>query len=186
MWIWARDARFTGFIAISFSTAFLLIILSLTGIKINVFVCGVIYYLIFLNFVVCVLYLKAVSKIVNPKYTVDLILRTRDSGKNNNTLISDVESRLFAVYEIIRKGIENRDIYLVIKCLEMIANNFDKYRIFKKKNEEYEFKNVEMLFNLITKLERHYRKKCLHEPLFIEGLEAFNEVKDKCWRTLWE
>jgi hypothetical protein len=191
MWQWVRDRRFILTICITFNTIFLLMILRLVNIEIYTFVYGILYYLIFLNFVLYILHLKVVLNIVNPKHAIDLILKSKDlleeieENKENNknskdkSLLSDEESRLYAVYEIIKKGIKNKDVYLVVKCLEMIDKNFDEYWVFKNENGEYNTNTVKIFLKLIIKLRKMYedeKEGCANEPFFDRGLEAFNNI----------
>jgi len=122
MWIWIRDMRFLTFVIISFTTVFLLVLISLTHVQLHVIDYGIIYYIIMLNFLMYSLYIEAFAKVINPKHAVDLILKTKDIGDESKGYddLTDAESRLFAVYEIIEKRIEAGDIYAVIKCLNMI------------------------------------------------------------------
>lgn len=141
MWIWVRDVRFLTFVVISFTTVFLFILISLTHVQLHVIDYGIIYYVIMLNFLMYALYIKAFANVINPKYAVDLILRDKDIGDKSGGYgdLTDAESRLFAVYEIIEKRIKVGDVYAVIKCLNMINKNFNKYWMFIKdeKREKY-------------------------------------------------
>jgi hypothetical protein len=182
MWIWIRDGRFLSFIIVSFSTVFLLIILPLTNISIYRIGYGIIYYIIFLNFMLYVLYLKAFSKVINPKHTVDLILKTREMDDSDNDL-TDAESRLLAVYEIIRKKIEEKDIYSVIKCLNIINKNLEEYWLFKNDggdDSNDHITNIRLFLDMLKKLKESY-SKCSEELLLHDkGKCEFKRIIKKC------
>ncbi|ADC70145.1 hypothetical protein MFS40622_1471 [Methanocaldococcus sp. FS406-22] len=186
MWIWVRDERFLTFVAFSFTTVFLLILISLTHVQLHVIDYGIIYYIIMLNFLMYGLYIKAFANVINPKYAVDLILRGRDRGDTSGGYgdLTDAESRLYAVYEIIKKRIEAKDVYAVVKCLNMINKNFDKYWMFIE--DENREKYLKDFLDILNKLKAKYRKSCIssinwkNEPYSEKGLEAFKNLIDKC------
>ena len=161
MWIWIRDGRFLTFVVISFTTVFLLIIISLTHVQLHVIDYGIIYYIIMLNFLMYGLYIKAFANVINPKYAVDLILKGRDRGDTSGGYgdLTDAESRLYAVYEIIKKRIEAKDVYAVVKCLNMINKNFDEYWMFIE--DENRKKYLKDFLEILNKLKAKYRKSCI-------------------------
>ena len=179
MWIWVRDKRFLTFVVISFTTVFLLIIISLTHVQLHVIDYGIIYYIIMLNFLMYGLYIKAFANVINPKYAVDLILRGRDRGDTSGGShdLDDAESRLYAVYEIISKRIEAKDVYAVVKCLNMINKNFNEYWMFIE--DENRKKYLKDFLEILIKLEMEYIK-CINKPYSEKGLEAFKNLIDKC------
>ncbi|ACV24896.1 hypothetical protein [Methanocaldococcus fervens] len=185
MWMWIRDVRFLTFVIISFATVFLLIIISLTHVQLYVIDYGIIYYIIMLNFLMYSLYITAFAKVINPKHAVDLILRNKDIGdKSEDYDLKDAESRLFAVYEIIKKRIEAKDVYAVIKCLNKIYNNFDKYWMFieDEKCEKY----LKDFLGILKKLRDEYNRTCVDSPYYEKSRETFDKIIIKIYITLFD
>ncbi len=203
MWQWVRDARFMGFVVFSFSTVFLLIMISLTHIQLHVIDYGVIYYIILLNFLMYALYIRAFINVINPKNAVDFILRGRDRENKTERIqdndLTDAESRLLAVYEIIKKSIDVGDVYAVVKCLNKIHENFDEYWIFDKDKNENCKEDIKKFSDILTILKKEYLKNCRKMLPYFErqknnefykltkkGKNAFNELINKCDNKLKE